>query len=466
MKINLFKITLALLALVLCLTAVGCGGGTAADTEGESSAVETEATGGNDKPRFDGEALSVGDTVTMGVYFDQNDDEMVPISWKVIKVEKDRALVITEKAIDQLPFETESYKAGAVVNWETSSLRKYLNGEFYEFFFTNKEQGKILNGKAEDSIAIVTKSNIRTDLGACADTYDKIFLLSADEAEELFKDDAARKAAATPYAEGIGARTEGGYAAWWLRTMGETYDRAAVVSHDGSVNYTGYNVNFGSAAVRPCMWIATNTDYKEENPVVSLANAKVGSRVSFGRYEQDGDAANAEALIWQVLEEKDGKLLLVTENVVDMAKFSKLRVDTWETSLLREWMNGTFATAAFNADELAKIADTKVETGSNSVTNTKGGNATTDKVFALSIDEVLKYFPEQSDRTASATAAAAANGVSVDPIYETSGYWTRNMGENGQNAAYVYYYGGINYEGVHIRNTEYIGARPTIWVTK
>lgn len=463
-KISIFKIAALVLALLMSLSAVACGGGITPDTEGGDDVVETEGT---EKPRFEGDALSVGDSVTMGVYFDESEDEMLPLKWQVIKVEKDRALIITEKCIEHIPFEKTAYKPGATVNWASSSLREYLNGEFYEVFFTNKEREKILNGGAEDSVVIETKSNVRTDLGACEDTYDKVFLLSAEEAEELFADNAARQSKATLFAIDSGARVEGGNAAWWLRTMGETYDRAAVVSHNGEVNYTGYNINFGSAAIRPCMWIATNTDYKDANPVVSLANAKVGSRVSFGDFEQDGNTENGmEELIWQVLEEKDGKLLLITENVIDMVKFSKLRVDSWETSLLREWANGDFVASAFSKEEKAMIADTEVAQSKNPETGANSGKATTDKVFVLSIDEIAKYFPEQTARQAKPTEVAIANGVSVDPYYETSGYWTRDMGTNGQNATYVYYYGGFNYEGVHIRNTEYIGVRPAIWVTK
>ena len=237
-KINVFKIAALILALVMCLSAVACGGDIATETEGKGGddAVETEA---NEKPRFEGEALSVGDTVTMGAYFDETDDEMSALKWEVIKVEKDRALVITEKAIDQLPFEKTAYKAGTIINWESSSLREYLNGEFYDIVFTNKEKAKILNGDAEDAIAIVTKSNIRTDLGACEDTYDKVFLLSADEAEELFADNKARQSKTTVYTIDSGARVEGGNVAWWLRTMGETYDRAAVVSHHAERDQQG-----------------------------------------------------------------------------------------------------------------------------------------------------------------------------------------------------------------------------------
>ena len=114
-KINVFKIAALILALVMCLSAVACGGDIATETEGQG--VETEAT---EKPRFEGEALSVGDTVTMGAYFDETDDEMSALKWEVIKVEKDRALIITEKAIDQLPFEKTAYKAGTIINWESS----------------------------------------------------------------------------------------------------------------------------------------------------------------------------------------------------------------------------------------------------------------------------------------------------------------------------------------------------------
>lgn len=248
-NISIFKIAALVLALLMSLSAVACGGITP-DTEGGEDVVETEGT---EKPRFEGDALSVGDSVTMGVYFDESEDEMLPLKWQVIKVEKDRALIITEKCIEHIPFEKTAYKPGVTVNWASSSLREYLNGEFYEVFFTNKEREQILNGGAEDSVVIETKSNVRTDLGACEDTYDKVFLLSADEAEELFADNAARQSKATLFAIDSGARVEGGNAAWWLRTMGETYDRAAVVSHNGEVNYTGYNINFGSAAIRPCM---------------------------------------------------------------------------------------------------------------------------------------------------------------------------------------------------------------------
>ena len=457
-NIRLTKLIMMLLALLLCISAVSCGG--PSDTETQDGETETE-----EPPRFDGPTLSVGDSVTMGAYYDESDAATAPLTWTVIKAEKHRALIIADKCIDYVPFETTAYKSGSTVNWENSSIRSWLNGDFYSQTFSDAEKASILNGGAEDTVAISTAANGMTDLGACADTYDKVFLLSADEAEALFAKNGDRKAAATAYAETKGARVKEGNAAWWLRTMGEDNNRAAVVLHDGTISYAGYHVNFGSAAVRPCMWIATNTDYKQENPVVSLAKAKAGSRVVFGSYEQDGDTANgAEQLVWQVAAVEGDKLLLITENVIDMQKFATAK-GVWESSALREWLGGTFLNAAFSAEEQAKIAETAVTVGKNPETGVSGGNSTADRVFVLSIEELLTYFPEQADRRAEATAYAVANGVSVDLNYGTAGYWTRDAGDSNQYAAYVYYYGDVNYNGVRAR-TDYIGVRPAIWVTK
>ncbi len=464
--IHWIKLAAMLMALLLCLSAVGCGGpgGPGGETESESeSTVET------DEPlKFDGPVLSVGDSVKLGQYYSTSATEKVALEWTVLKVEKNRALLIANKAIDHVPFEKTAYKAGSKITWETSSIRQWLNSEFYDLAFSDSDKAQILNGgSAEEGIAIVNLSNIRTDLGACADTYDKVFLLSADEAEALFADDNARTVKGTAYAMDQGARFEGNQASWWLRTMGETYDRAAVVLHDGEINYTGYNINFGSAAVRPCIWIAANTDYRVENPIVTLDKATVGSRVVFGSYEQDGDENNGqEELVWQVVDTDGDKLLLVSEKVVDAQKFYAVRNNTsWKASNLRKWVNGTFMKAAFSADQQAKIADTAVTTGKNPQTDTEGGEDTTDKLFVLSIEELLKYFPEQEDRLAEATAYAAAEGASVDTNYKTSGYWTRNMGSDAQSAAYVYYYGAISYEGALVR-ADYLGVRPAMWITK
>jgi len=77
------------------------------------------------------------------------------LSWKVLKTDGDKALVMMENAIEYLPFDNNG---GA--SWADSSLRAWLNGEFYQSSFSESEK------------ALITGSG------------DKVFLLSMEEAEK------------------------------------------------------------------------------------------------------------------------------------------------------------------------------------------------------------------------------------------------------------------------------------------
>ena len=49
-----------------------------------------------------------------------------------------------------------------------------------------------------------------------------------------------------------------------------------------------------------------------------IRKASIGDYVTFGMYEQDNDKSNgAEAIEWQVLDKKDGKVLLLSKYALD-----------------------------------------------------------------------------------------------------------------------------------------------------
>jgi len=64
---------------------------------------------------------------------------------------------------------------------------------------------------------------------------------------------------------------------------------------------------------------------------------------------------------------------------------------TWEHSFARRWLNTDFL-KQFNHDEQSQIIETRVENNDNPYLMISGGNDTNDKVFLLSLDEVLMYF--------------------------------------------------------------------------
>ncbi|MGN0684256.1 MAG: DUF6273 domain-containing protein [Oscillospiraceae bacterium] len=96
--------------------------------------------------------------IYFGKYYGNYTGNPNDVMWCVVSVEGNKALVVSENALDYLPFDT-----GGSSSWAGSSLRSWLNGEFYDSVFSVEEKALIV------------------------DTYndgvtDKVFLLSYDEA--------------------------------------------------------------------------------------------------------------------------------------------------------------------------------------------------------------------------------------------------------------------------------------------
>lgn len=203
----------------------------------------------------------------------------------------------------------------------------------------------------------------------------------------------------------------------------------------------------------------------------TVKNASVGDTITFGAYEQDNNTSNGkEAIEWTVLDKDGMSLLLISKQALDCQQYNTSYTDvTWESCSLRKWMNGTFLNKAFNAEEQAQIQNTTVSADKNPEYNTNPGNATTDKVFLLSINEVEKYFNSDEARKCAPTAYAKAQGAYTSDIYKTASgaatcwWWLRSPGYNQTHAAYVHTDGSVYYVGNYVSID--IGAvRPALWI--
>lgn len=116
--------------------------------------------------------------------------------------------------------------------------------------------------------------------------------------------------------------------------------------------------------------------------------------IVFGVYEQDGDESNGpEPIEWEVLDSDENGTLLVSRYVLDLQSYNLLYEDmTWETSYLRQWLNSEFLDRAFTANEQSLIRITKLSNPDNAKEGTEGGNSTQDRVFCLSMEEILAYY--------------------------------------------------------------------------
>ncbi|MBR4236171.1 MAG: fibronectin type III domain-containing protein [Clostridia bacterium] len=205
-------------------------------------------------------AFAVGDIFTFGSY-EQDDDKKngkEPIDWIVISVNEDGSLVLLSKyALDMKDLE---YASVLNTTWENSSLRKWLNGSFYEEAFSTAEKAKIMTTKVEN------EDHPINGLPGGSDTFDKVWLLSAsevcdtfgkDKQYSYFKDDTSRKCLSTQYAStqglikryGVKGMSECG---WWLRSPYNGFYFADYVTAKGTVMFqNNILITMTNTAVRP-----------------------------------------------------------------------------------------------------------------------------------------------------------------------------------------------------------------------
>ena len=191
------------------------------------------------------------------------------------------------------------------------------------------------------------------------------------------------------------------------------------------------------------------------------AKYPVGTIMMFGSYHHQS-GRKKEPIEWLVLAIEVGRALLISKYVLDCKKYNEKKENvTWETCTLRKWLNEEFLNTAFSQFEQAKIQSTRIDNPNNTRYGTKGGNATTDKIFVLSIDEAEKHFSSKAARECNPTKYAKHNGASVDS--GNCNWFLRSSGNDSNFAAYVLSLGIVNVYGLGVDSTD-VGIRPALWI--
>ena len=141
-----------------------------------------------------------------------------------------------------------------------------------------------------------------------------------------------------------------------------------------------------------------------------LSNAGFGDTVYWGTYEQNNDLSDGqEDIEWIIIARKNGKVLLLSKDVLDAVPFSDDQsVNSWAESSIRTWANTTFYDSAFSQLEKNYIQTTMVSTPRDAIYDTSGSETTQDKVFLLSTQEVTMYL-DSSERCAYGSEYAINN---------------------------------------------------------
>ena len=208
---------------------------------------------------------------------------------------------------------------------------------------------------------------------------------------------------------------------------------------------------------------------------IELQQLDVPQTIEFGRYIQDENGL-ATPIEWLVLDYAADRVLLLSRYALDCQPYEKIifkKNYTWETSSLREWLNGDFINAAFSAEEKAMIPSVTVSANRNPDCSRDPGNDTEDKVFLLGILEAEKYFQNDEARICVPTAYAIANcdkknRVTINYTQDgtaTCRWWLREPAgpsNNIINSAYVSGDGDVNSYGESIMGENCV--RPALWI--
>ena len=182
-----------------------------------------------------------------------------PLEWLVLEKNGNSLLIITLYAVDVGVFNTErDYKT-----WETSTIRSWLNNDFYQNAFSADERGSV-----KTTTVTAEPSPEYPNVPAGGDTEDKVFLLSIKEAEKYFKDDMARMCSPSEALVNGGGFTvskrpwyaKHNYSClWWLRSPGMDKLKIAYVDKGGVIKTSGSQIDYNNnTCIRPAVRIVTD----------------------------------------------------------------------------------------------------------------------------------------------------------------------------------------------------------------
>lgn len=182
-----------------------------------------------------------------------------PIKWRVLEVTGNKALLLSDIALDDQKYNASLSK----VTWEVATIRGWLNENFLNSAFSNEEQTAI------DLTELDNESNPYYGSDGGNDTSDKVFFLKASDAYtskaishgfvKVFRTyDEARRCKSSDYAKAMGIRSDTsslnqGNCFWWIRTPGEINRVAVCVKPDGWFGRNGYGVADDYVGVRPAL---------------------------------------------------------------------------------------------------------------------------------------------------------------------------------------------------------------------
>lgn len=198
-----------------------------------------------------------------------------------------------------------------------------------------------------------------------------------------------------------------------------------------------------------------------------------------------GDIIEFGNIKWRVLEVLEDRILVLAEEILMLRDYHNKACEvTWKNCELRKYLNNDFYNS-FSEEDKEEILETVIKNPGNPWYKVEDGEDTLDKIFLLSMEEVVKKYFGDSSRLLDNPAnnqrywfqKKDENNIRRRAIYRNSiwWWWTRTPGKNKKYTVYIHGDGniGIQGNGVSKRDTNIIhlyandnrgGVRPALWI--
>lgn len=190
----------------------------------------------------DRKEVVVGSRVTFGYYPTDSDGKVLePLEWQVLEVQQGKVLLFSTHVVAARAY----HETRETVSWQEADLRQWLNREFFQRAFGEREQAAVLATKIKDERADGEK-----------EFSDKVSLLNLTELIHYLPEAGERVNTPTAWAKTGGVYTnEHGEAAFWLRSLVHEGQVKDYISSYGTPGNRAHYADELVIGVRPVIWV-------------------------------------------------------------------------------------------------------------------------------------------------------------------------------------------------------------------
>ena len=428
------------------------------------------------------------ETVSLGTV--SNAEGNNPIEWLVLDKNDDAYLLMSKYPISLKRFDEE----GRNVDYLDSSIRKWLNEDFFNKAFGDEIKNKIKTVKYNLVYKNISDKNSLKQKDKEEDLEDRIFLLSENDINKYFSKNSInnddfnfldeKKLLSNTMNfnyEICSVHREPFYGKWndfnqgfLIRDNGKYNHLVKYIDNEGKMNENGTLIDIPYMPIRPAIYVSDKNvnikiDYEKKfaNEInYGIKEIEEINNIYIGRCEQDGNRQNGqEDIEWEVIGREDDDLILISKYILDAEKLNNQhKICKYENSVIRKKLQNLY-NEYFNDKEKDLLIERNNENYKSILDGENGSEITKEKLFILSIDDIRKYIGDtnkaydilKSENTYYLSIRDDIQRLPKD-LYLKKNYFLRSVG----SVNYDYYIQKLTFNNMPIKDS-YNGYDDIFW---